>query len=176
MRLKTGLITAAVAAMIAALAALVLVMPRLHIKPDTTENPPSTPLRHTPKPSPAVPLKDDKRASSPEKPVQTTQSPNTLKALPPDGMQFAAHHKGFRGCDGMLTLKTSGLEFTCPGDRGKSFFVPVSDIRGADEDGIVTTSGKKYHFDKLPGGNKEYAERLFADWLLHVRPVQAPVR
>ncbi|HXE10874.1 MAG TPA: hypothetical protein VN633_02060 [Bryobacteraceae bacterium] len=176
MRLKTGLITAAVAAMIAALAALVLVMPRLHIEPDTTDKPPSTPLRRTPKPSPAVPLKENKRGSSPEKPTQAMQSPDTLKTLPPDGMQFAAHHKGFRGCDGMLTLKTSGLEFTCPGDSGKSFFVAVTDIRGADEDGIVTTSGKKYHFDKLPSGGKEYAERLFSDWLVHVRHAQAPVR
>jgi hypothetical protein len=91
-------------------------------------------------------------------------------------MQMAAHHKGFRGCDGMLTLKASGLQFTCPGDNGKSLFIALSDIRSTDEDGIVTTSGKKYHFDKLPGGGKEYTERLFADWLAHARPTQAPTR
>ena len=76
----------------------------------------------------------------------------------------------------MLILKASGLQFTCPGDNGKSFFVALNDIRGTDQDGIVTTSGEKYHFDKLPAGGKEYVERLFIDWLAHVRSSQVPAQ
>ena len=91
-------------------------------------------------------------------------------------MQVVAHHKGHKGCDGMLTLKASGLQFTCPGDYGKSFFVALNDIRGTDQDGIVTTSGEKYHFDKLPTGGKEYVERSFTDWLTHVRPTETPAQ
>lgn len=60
----------------------------------------------------------------------------------------------------MLTLKASGLQFTCPCDDGKSFFVTLKYIRGTDQDGIVTTSGETYNFDKLPAGGKEYVERL----------------
>lgn len=84
-------------------------------------------------------------------------------------MQFTAHHKGHNGCDGVLSLKASGLEFTCPGDAHKSFSVALDQIRGTDDDGIATTSGAKYHFDKVPGGDKEYVERLFEQWLSRTR-------
>lgn len=176
MRIKTGLILASAAAVVVALAAVFLVMPQLNIKSDKAEEPASTTLGHASKPSPAVPFREKKLAGSASKPAQATSNSDMEKAWPPDGMQVAAHHKGHRGCDGMLTLKASGLQFTCPGDNGKSFFVALNDIRGTDQDGIVMTSGEKYHFDGLPAGGKEYVERLFTDWLAHVRPTQTPAQ
>lgn len=132
--------------------------------------------RRAPKPSPAVPLEENK--SSAESSVSESGSGKTTlsKQWPGDGMQMTAHHKGRHGCKGMLTLKASGLQFTCPEDDGKSFFVALNDIRGLDDDGIITIDGSKYHFDMLPGGDREYTEQLFAAWLSRVRVAQPPHR
>jgi hypothetical protein len=123
---------------------------------------------HATKPSPAVPLREQRLPSSPNSSTRSAQP----MAWPADGMQVTAHHKGHSGCQGMLILKASGLQFTCPSNDAKSFSVALTDIRGTDDDGIVTTSGAKYHFDKVPGGDKEYVERLFQDWLSRSRLVQ----
>jgi hypothetical protein len=133
----------------------------------------NAPVQHAPKPSPAVPLNGSKSANNSNVPAMPGPGSNTSsQPWPPDGMLVTAHHKGRHGCDGMLTLKASGLQFTCPGDEGKNFFIALNDIRDADNDGIVTTSGSKYHFDKLAGGGKEYSEQLFAEWLSHVHVTQ----
>lgn len=124
--------------------------------------------RHIAKPSPAIPLGGQRPPSNHDSSTSSAQRPS----WPPDGMQVTAHHKGHRGCEGMLILKASGLQFTCPSDVGKSFSVALNEIRGIDDDGIVTTTGAKYHFDKVPGGDKEYVERLFEDWLSRSRLAQ----
>lgn len=168
MRSKTGLIGATLV-LVVVLAVFLIRMPHINSKSGAAGEPVNTTLGHVSKPSPAVPVGEKKLGESPNNQVQSSPNPNPEKAWPSDGMQVAAHHKGHNGCDGMLTLKASGLQFMCPGDSGKSFFVVLRDIRGVDQDGIVTASGKKYHFDKLPAGGKEYVEKLFADWLAHVR-------
>jgi hypothetical protein len=144
-----------------------------HEKTESGEATTNAPVPHAPKPSPAVPLNGSKSANNSNVPAMPGLGSNTSsQPWPPDGMLVTAHHKGRHGCDGMLTLKTSGLQFTCPGDEGKSFFVALNDIRGADNDGIITTSGSKYHFDKVAGGGKDYTEQLFAEWLAHVHVAQ----
>lgn len=134
----------------------------------------STPPRRAPKPSPAVPLEENSSRAKSSVSESGSEKMTPSKQWPADGMQMTAHHKGRHGCKGMLTLKASGLQFTCPEDDRKSFFVPLNDIRGQDEDGIVTNGGSKYHFDMLPGGEREYAEQLFAAWLSPVRAAQPP--
>jgi hypothetical protein len=135
----------------------------------------NTPTQHGSKPSPAVPLNANKPAeNSSMRSTPDSGGDTSSQRWPGDGMQMTAHHKGRHGCDGLLTLKASGLQFTCPGDESKSFFVALNDIGRTDNDGIVTTDGSKYHFDKLPGGGKEYAEQLFTDWLARVQIAQDP--
>lgn len=176
---RVGLILISTAIVVFAVGALFLTMPREKVTEHATTDYPDAgndSVGHVPKPSPAVPLKQSKPSAAPNTSIQPNSGIAATPAWPPDGMQFAAHHKGHKGCDGMLTLKASGLQFTCPGDNGKSFFVALSAIRSTDDDGIVTVTGDKYHFDKLPGGGKEYAEHLFSDWLARARPVQEPPR
>lgn len=129
---------------------------------------------HTPKPSPAVPLNGNKWRDKSSVSESGSGGMAFSQQWPSDGMQMTAHHKGRHGCDGMLTLKAAGLEFRCPDDEGKSFFVALNDIRGTDEDGIITIDGSKFHFDKLPGGGKEYTQQLFATWVSRVRVTQTP--
>jgi hypothetical protein len=130
--------------------------------------------RRAPKPSPAVPLQENKSRAESSASDSGPERMALSKPWPADGMQMTAHHKGRHGCKGMLTLKASGLQFTCPEDDGKSFFVALNDIRGPDDDGIITNGGSKYHFDMLPGGKREYAEQLFVAWLSRVRAAQPP--
>lgn len=133
----------------------------------------SAPAQHARKPSPAVPRNGNKSPDKSRAPaVPGYGSDTSPQPWPSDGLQVTAHHKGRRGCDGVLTLRASGLQFTCPGDEDKSFFVALNDIRGTDDDGIITADGSKYHFDKLPGGGKEYTERLFAAWLSRMQVAQ----
>jgi hypothetical protein len=133
-----------------------------------------THLRHAPKPSPAVSLNGKKSRDNSSVSVSGSAGKTFSKQWPSDGMQMTAHHKGRHGCKGILTLKASGLQFTCPDDDGKSFFITLNDIRGPDDDGIITLDGSKYHFDMLPGGGKEYTEQLFAAWLSRVRVAPLP--
>lgn len=159
MRNKTAIAIAALLVIAVVMAAIAIFVS--HRPTKTPAEAQSAPVQRAPKPSPAV-------RPNESKPPEPT-SPAPIAVWPPDGMQLAAHHKGFHGCNGVLILKAYGLEFRCPDDSGKSFAVALSDIRGMDKDGIVTTDGSKYHFDKLAGGGKEYTVQLFADWLDHVR-------
>jgi hypothetical protein len=183
MRAKTGLIVLFLVLIAVAFTAIFFVMSREELQKRAAPKDESLihgATQHAPKPSPAVPLDKNELASVPNAPApvgsnSATGAPQS-QLWPPDGMQFAAHHKGHKGCDGVLTLKASGLQFTCPGDDGKSFYISRNDIRGPHEDGIITRSGEKYHFDRLPGGGKNYAEQLFVNWLFRVHVVQTPTQ
>jgi hypothetical protein len=159
----------------AAAAAILLWLSRREIsniesRAETTNTQP----RHARKPSPAVPLNGNKSREESSVSESGSAGMTFAKQWPSEGVQMAAHHKGRRGCKGILTLKASGLQFTCPEDDAKSFFITLNDIRGPDDDGIATLEGSKYHFDMLPGGGKEYTEQLFAAWLSRVRVAPPP--
>lgn len=80
----------------------------------------------------------------------------------------ARHDKHFGGCSGQLTLNTTGLNFSCPTDSGDSVQIALNEISAIDENGIQTTSGKKYHFT-ISGVSKPAAQQLFSNWLHQVR-------
>jgi hypothetical protein len=174
-RSKTGLAMTSLVFVAVGIAGIFFFLSRREMtKVEPARTTTNTPVQRAPKPSPAVPLNRNKSPDKSTVPAMPGSGGTTSSVpWPSDGMQVTAHHKGRHGCDGMLTLKAAGLQFTCPGDEGKSFFVALSDIRGTDDDGIVTTTGSKYHFDKLPGGGKEYTEQLFASWLSRVRITQS---
>ncbi|WP_109487647.1 hypothetical protein [Occallatibacter savannae] len=80
----------------------------------------------------------------------------------------ARHDKHFGGCSGQLTLNAGGLNFNCASEPGDSINVGLNDIGAVDENGIQTTSGKKYHFT-ITGMSKPGAQQLFSNWLHQVR-------
>ena len=80
----------------------------------------------------------------------------------------ARHDKHFGGCSGQLTLNSTGLNFSCPTEPGDSIRVALNEIGAVDENGIQTTSGKKYHFT-ISGVSKPAAQQLFSNWLHQVR-------
>jgi hypothetical protein len=81
----------------------------------------------------------------------------------------ARHDKHFGDeCSGQLTLNSSGLYFSCPGNSGEAVQADVNQIEDVDDNGIRLLSGKKYHFT-IPGMSKDGERALFADWLIHVR-------
>lgn len=80
----------------------------------------------------------------------------------------ARHDKHFGGCSGQLTLNAGGLNFNCASDPGDSIQVGLNEIGAVDENGIQTTSGKKYHFT-ISGMSKPGAQQLFSNWLHQVR-------
>ena len=82
---------------------------------------------------------------------------------------YQAHHdKHFGGCSGQLTLNSGGLNFNCTSDPGDSVQVGLNEIGSVDENGIQTTSGKKYHFT-ISGMSKPGIQQLFSNWLHQVR-------
>jgi hypothetical protein len=168
MRSKTGLLVTSILVVAAATGVAFLLMRRGEMNKHAVPTQIAVVDRaseHASKPSPAVHLDEKKPMKASDTSASANLSAATGQPWPPDGMQFAAHHKGHKGCDGPLTLKTSELQFVCPSDEGKSFVVLLSEIRGTDDDGIITRSGDKYHFDKLPGGGRDYANKVFSDWL-----------
>jgi hypothetical protein len=177
-RSKSVLLTALLVLIAVVVAAIIFMLPREFKERQNPTNAASdegasknSTAKHVTKPSPAVPLNAQRSPNDSSASASNAGSaPPT--SWPPDGTQFTAHHKGRNGCEGMLILKASGLQFICPSDGAKSFSVALNEVRGTDDDGIVTISGAKYHFDKIPGGNKEYVERLFEDWLSRTRLVQ----
>ena len=80
----------------------------------------------------------------------------------------ARHDKHFGGCSGQLTLNAAGLNFNCASDPGDTIQVGLNEIGAVDENGIQTTSGKKYHFT-ISGMSKPGAQQLFSNWLHQVR-------
>jgi hypothetical protein len=80
----------------------------------------------------------------------------------------ARHDKHFGGCSGQLTLASTGLNFNCASDPGDSIRVGLNEIGAIDENGVQTTSGKKYHFT-ISGMSKPAAQQLFSNWLRQVR-------
>jgi hypothetical protein len=85
-------------------------------------------------------------------------------------VRFAARHKEFGGgCDGELTLRLDGLHFKCA--TGDAIDVPIRAIERADNDGILLTNGKKYHFE-IAGESKALVEAQFSTWFIHARSSQ----
>ena len=98
-----------------------------------------------------------------------TSPPNTSARAPFTPIVYPARHdKHFGGCSGQLTLNSGGLNFRCPDDPGDSIQVGLNEIGAVDDNGIQTTSGKKYHFT-ISGMSKPAAQQLFANWLHQVR-------
>lgn len=91
---------------------------------------------------------------------------STTADAPGQPVVFTATHKeGWGGgCRGQLSLSNTGLQFICPNQADLNF--PLGLIRGADKDGIVLWSGKKYHF-KIEGMNAEAVNFQFRSWLYH---------
>lgn len=80
----------------------------------------------------------------------------------------ARHDKHFGGCSGQLSLNAAGLNFNCASDPGDNIQVGLNEIGAVDENGIQTTSGKKYHFT-ISGMSKPGTQQLFSNWLHQVR-------
>jgi hypothetical protein len=81
----------------------------------------------------------------------------------------ARHDKHFgSSCAGQLTLNTTGLVFSCPGDPESTIQVAANQIDSVDDNGIRLSSGKKYHFT-ISGMDKNAERALFADWLNRIR-------
>lgn len=142
---------------------------------------PSTPIVFTPHPeqqaaaptaAPQIP-----NQATPVTPALPQTANNTLPPPPPAigaHVPFtpvaypARHEKRFGGCSGQLTLNSGGLNFNCADNPGDSIQVALNEIGAVDENGIQTTSGKKYHF-AIGGMSKPAAQQLFANWLHQVR-------
>jgi hypothetical protein len=101
-------------------------------------------------------------APAPSAAATTAKAPFTPVIYP------ARHEKHFGGCSGQLTLNAGGLNFHCAEDPGDSIQVALNEIGAIDENGIQTTSGKKYHFT-ISGMSKPAAQQLLANWLHQVR-------
>jgi hypothetical protein len=129
--------------------------------PITPEGPPPI----TPPASPLAP----KSALAP--PPPTTPAMPAAPASRPGfaAVTYPARHDRHFGeeCSGQLTLNSSGLFFTCPGNAD-GIDVAVNEIDAVDDNGIRLRSGKKYHFT-IQGMSKSGARALFADWLSRVR-------
>ena len=140
---------------------------------------PSTPIVFTPRPDQQVAAP----GAAPQIPSQATpvapalpQAANTLPApaAPSARVPFnpvvytARHEKRFGGCSGQLTLNAGGLNFNCPENSSDSLQVGLNEIGAIDENGVQTTSGKKYHF-AITGMSKPAAQQLFSNWLHQVR-------
>lgn len=81
----------------------------------------------------------------------------------------ARHEKHFgESCSGQLTLDSNGLVFHCSDDPRGSLRFSLNQIDAVDDNGIRTTSGKKYHF-AIAGMSKGGEEELFAQWFNRVR-------
>lgn len=81
----------------------------------------------------------------------------------------ARHEKHFgESCAGQLTLDSTGLVFNCSDDPRGSLQISLNQIGAVDDNGIRTTSGKKYHF-AIAGMSKSGEEQLFAQWFSRVR-------
>jgi hypothetical protein len=103
----------------------------------------------------------------------TTTAPSAPVANPARGpftpvVYPARHEKHFGGCSGQLTLNSTGLNFSCPTDSSDSIQVALNEIGAVDENGIQTTSGKKYHFT-ISGVSKPGVQQLITNWLHQVR-------
>lgn len=102
--------------------------------------------------------------TAPAAPATPTSKPGFAAVTYP-----ARHDKHFGGeCSGQLTLNSSGLFFTCPGNSDEGIDVAVNQIDAVDDNGIRLFSGKKYHFT-IQGMTKNSERALFADWLNRVR-------
>ena len=88
----------------------------------------------------------------------------------PPMLFVATHKKGLGGCQGQLLLSMSGLRFICSDEKELNF--PINSIGGADKDGVVLTSGEKYHFS-IAGETKDQVVTQFAAWLQNARSLQA---
>lgn len=124
-------------------------------------------------------------SAAPQIPNQTSpvtpalpQTATTMQPPPPAAaagrvpftpVVYPAHHeKHFGGCSGQLTLNATGLNFNCASDPGDNIQVGLNEIGAVDENGIQTTSGKKYHFT-ISGMSKAGTQQLFSNWLHQVR-------
>lgn len=124
-------------------------------------------------------------SAAPQIPSQTSpvapalpQMANNMPAPPPATagtrapfapVVYSAHHeKHFGGCSGQLTLNSGGLSFNCASDPGDSIQVGLNEIGAVDENGIQTTSGRKYHFS-ITGMSKPGVQQIFSNWLHQVR-------
>jgi hypothetical protein len=94
---------------------------------------------------------------------------------PAEGRRYPAKHKGGDSCSGQLLLMAAGLDFVCPGDRGRSFTVGVDQVLDRDNDGIKLVTGKKYHFD-VDGGGKQAVKLLFDEWVYRTHLVEVSAK
>jgi len=142
---------------------------------------PSTPIVITPHPQPqyaapsaAPQIPNQASPVSPALPQMANSMPPASPAAGGARVPFtpvvypARHDKHFGGCSGQLTLNTGGLNFNCVSDPGDSVHVELNEIGAVDENGIQTTSGKKYHFT-ISGMSKPGTQQLFSNWLHQVR-------
>jgi hypothetical protein len=121
-----------------------------------------------PQPTPAQP-----QYVTPALPQTATNAPpppraNSARAPFTPVIYSARHDKHFGGCSGQLTLNTGGLVFHCAENPSDSIQVALNEIGAVDENGILTTSGKRYHFT-ISGMSKPAAQQLFSNWLHQVR-------
>jgi hypothetical protein len=127
---------------------------------------PITPEAPPPITPPATPLPKSAPA-----PVPAPAPPAAPAARPAfAAISYPARHDKFFGgeCSGQLTLNSSGLLFSCPGNTDDGINVAVNQIDAVDDNGIRLLSGKKYHFS-IPGMSKSGVRAMFADWLNRVR-------
>lgn len=142
---------------------------------------PSAPIVITPhpqdqyaQPSAAPQIPNQASSVTPALPQTATTMPPPPSAAAGGRIPFtpvvypARHEKHFGGCSGQLTLNAGGLNFNCASDPGDSIQVGLNEIGAVDENGIQTTSGKKYHFT-ISGMSKPGTQQLFSNWLHQVR-------
>ncbi|MBS1802783.1 MAG: hypothetical protein JST28_05420 [Acidobacteria bacterium] len=142
---------------------------------------PSTPIVFTPRSqpqnatAPATPQIPNQAATvTPALPQTANNTVPPSPATPTSRIPFtpvvytARHDKRFGGCSGQLTLNSGGLNFNCPENSDDSIQVGLNEIGAIDENGVQTTSGKKYHFT-ITGMSKPAAQQLFSNWLHQVR-------
>lgn len=149
-------------------------LPESQAPPPTISSPtpaPISPEAPPPITPPASPLSPKSATTAPPPPASIPATPAAPGSKPVfAAVTYPARHDRHFGeqCSGQLTLNSSGLFFTCPGNSGDGIDVAVNQIDGADDNGIRLFSGKKYHFT-IQGMSKSGERQLFSDWLNRVR-------
>jgi hypothetical protein len=140
------------------------------------------PTTTTPAPPPIAAENPPAVATMPQRPTAPMSVPTPLAPAPAlpavpgaatapfAAVTYPARHDKHFGdeCSGQLTLNSSELAFSCPGNPGEGVQVAINQIDGVDDNGVRLISGKKYHFT-IAGMSKNSERALFADWLSRVR-------
>lgn len=95
---------------------------------------------------------------------------NEPKPWPVEGLWYRAHHKGRGGCDGRLGLLADRLTFECT-EGQKDIAVAMEAIDSMHQDGVITLTGHKYHFE-ITGMDKSRVEQLMEEWLYRTHLVE----